>query len=165
MWLIAITFLSVGFGDIVPNTYCGRGIAVSTGIMVSWNQFSVNERSILHEGINCWWRRWEFLIKLQLLKFLKSILEKNSFYFLHSFVTGRWLHSISSCAVVEKVGINEGWEARSQLHDGYSTNKKGELESRVIWKFNQYHIVIGAIETFSGPDWQICSVLNMKVFQ
>lgn len=36
MWLIAITFLSVGFGDIVPNTYCGRGIAVSTGIMVSY---------------------------------------------------------------------------------------------------------------------------------
>lgn len=35
MWLIAITFLSVGFGDIVPNTYCGRGIAVSVGIMVS----------------------------------------------------------------------------------------------------------------------------------
>ncbi|XP_076223371.1 small conductance calcium-activated potassium channel isoform X2 [Nomia melanderi] len=34
MWLIAITFLSVGFGDIVPNTYCGRGIAVSTGIML-----------------------------------------------------------------------------------------------------------------------------------
>lgn len=36
MWLIAITFLSVGFGDIVPNTYCGRGIAVTTGIMVSF---------------------------------------------------------------------------------------------------------------------------------
>lgn len=34
MWFIAITFLSVGFGDIVPNTYCGRGIAVTTGIMV-----------------------------------------------------------------------------------------------------------------------------------
>ncbi|XP_067216576.1 small conductance calcium-activated potassium channel protein isoform X3 [Linepithema humile] len=33
MWLIAITFLSVGFGDLVPNTYCGRGIAVSTGMM------------------------------------------------------------------------------------------------------------------------------------
>lgn len=37
MWLIAITFLSVGFGDIVPNTYCGRGIAVTTGIMVSYD--------------------------------------------------------------------------------------------------------------------------------
>jgi len=32
MWLIAITFLSVGYGDIVPNTYCGRGIAVFTGM-------------------------------------------------------------------------------------------------------------------------------------
>lgn len=51
MWLIAITFLSVGFGDIVPNTYCGRGIAVSTGIMVSKhlpsNQaFYRNKRSV-----------------------------------------------------------------------------------------------------------------------
>ena len=36
MWLIAITFLSVGYGDIVPNTYCGRGIAVATGMMVSF---------------------------------------------------------------------------------------------------------------------------------
>lgn len=44
MWLIAITFLSVGYGDIVPNTYCGRGIAVTTGMMVSarkhdWERF------------------------------------------------------------------------------------------------------------------------------
>ena len=34
MWLTAITFLSIGYGDIVPNTYCGRGIAVTTGLMV-----------------------------------------------------------------------------------------------------------------------------------
>lgn len=40
MWLIAITFLSVGYGDIVPNTYCGRGIAVTTGIMVSYDIIS-----------------------------------------------------------------------------------------------------------------------------
>lgn len=32
MWLIAITFLSVGYGDIVPNSYCGRMIAVLTGM-------------------------------------------------------------------------------------------------------------------------------------
>lgn len=34
MWMISITFLSVGYGDIVPNTYCGRAIAVFTGVMV-----------------------------------------------------------------------------------------------------------------------------------
>ncbi|KAI2796373.1 Small conductance calcium-activated potassium channel protein 2 [Blomia tropicalis] len=33
MWLTAITFLSIGYGDIVPNTYCGRGIAVFSGLM------------------------------------------------------------------------------------------------------------------------------------
>ena len=42
MWLIAITFLSVGYGDIVPNTYCGRGIAVTTGMMVSLGQWVLN---------------------------------------------------------------------------------------------------------------------------
>ncbi|CAH1800185.1 unnamed protein product [Owenia fusiformis] len=31
-WLITITFLSVGYGDIVPNSYCGRGICVMTGM-------------------------------------------------------------------------------------------------------------------------------------
>jgi len=34
MWMVAVTFLSVGYGDIVPNTYCGRAVAVGTGIMV-----------------------------------------------------------------------------------------------------------------------------------
>uniref|UniRef100_A0A7E4VBW9 CaMBD domain-containing protein n=1 Tax=Panagrellus redivivus TaxID=6233 RepID=A0A7E4VBW9_PANRE len=33
LWMIAITFLSVGYGDLVPNTYCGRGVAVITGIL------------------------------------------------------------------------------------------------------------------------------------
>ena len=32
LWLIAITFLSVGYGDIVPHSYCGRTVAVMTGI-------------------------------------------------------------------------------------------------------------------------------------
>ena len=32
LWLISITFLSVGYGDIVPHSYCGRSIAVLTGI-------------------------------------------------------------------------------------------------------------------------------------
>ncbi|TPP65124.1 Small conductance calcium-activated potassium channel protein [Fasciola gigantica] len=35
MWLIAVTFLSIGYGDIVPHTYCGRAIALATGVMGS----------------------------------------------------------------------------------------------------------------------------------
>jgi hypothetical protein len=35
MWLIAVTFLAIGYGDIVPNTYCGRAICVASGLMVS----------------------------------------------------------------------------------------------------------------------------------
>lgn len=35
MWMISITFLSVGYGDIVPNTYCGRTISIAVGCMVS----------------------------------------------------------------------------------------------------------------------------------
>ncbi|XP_073829938.1 small conductance calcium-activated potassium channel isoform X41 [Musca autumnalis] len=33
MWLTAITFLCVGYGDIVPNTYCGRGITLTCGMV------------------------------------------------------------------------------------------------------------------------------------
>ncbi|XP_037079120.1 small conductance calcium-activated potassium channel protein-like [Pollicipes pollicipes] len=33
MWLIAVTILCVGYGDIVPNTYCGRSISVACGMM------------------------------------------------------------------------------------------------------------------------------------
>uniref|UniRef100_A0A667XHX6 Potassium calcium-activated channel subfamily N member 1 n=1 Tax=Myripristis murdjan TaxID=586833 RepID=A0A667XHX6_9TELE len=33
MWLISITFLSIGYGDMVPQTYCGKGVCLLTGIM------------------------------------------------------------------------------------------------------------------------------------
>uniref|UniRef100_A0A915MZN8 Calmodulin-binding domain-containing protein n=1 Tax=Meloidogyne javanica TaxID=6303 RepID=A0A915MZN8_MELJA len=33
LWLVAVTFLSIGYGDIVPNTQCGRIMAVVTGIL------------------------------------------------------------------------------------------------------------------------------------
>ena len=68
MWLIAITFLSVGYGDIVPNTYCGRGIAVFTGMTVSLNQKSQNLplffKSFLNKNIGqfCISRLLDFLL-------------------------------------------------------------------------------------------------------
>ncbi|KAM4888133.1 small conductance calcium-activated potassium channel protein 1 [Thomomys bottae] len=33
MWLVSITFLSIGYGDMVPQTYCGKGVCLLTGIM------------------------------------------------------------------------------------------------------------------------------------
>ena len=46
MWMISITFLSIGYGDIVPNTYCGRAIAVTTGVMVSVLPFLYFQRVV-----------------------------------------------------------------------------------------------------------------------
>ncbi|KAM4752246.1 small conductance calcium-activated potassium channel protein 2 isoform 2-T2 [Cyanocitta cristata] len=49
MWLISITFLSIGYGDMVPNTYCGKGVCLLTGIMtqnIMYDMISdLNERS------------------------------------------------------------------------------------------------------------------------
>lgn len=54
MWMIAITFLSVGYGDIVPNTYCGRGIAVCTGLMVGSTQVpALGDRLIVSLYLAC----------------------------------------------------------------------------------------------------------------
>uniref|UniRef100_A0A8C2Z9U0 Potassium calcium-activated channel subfamily N member 4 n=1 Tax=Cyclopterus lumpus TaxID=8103 RepID=A0A8C2Z9U0_CYCLU len=33
MWLIAITFLTVGYGDVAPHTSCGKAVCLFTGVM------------------------------------------------------------------------------------------------------------------------------------
>uniref|UniRef100_A0A8C4Z1T4 Potassium intermediate/small conductance calcium-activated channel, subfamily N, member 4 n=1 Tax=Gadus morhua TaxID=8049 RepID=A0A8C4Z1T4_GADMO len=33
LWLIAITFLTVGYGDVSPETSCGKGVCLLTGVM------------------------------------------------------------------------------------------------------------------------------------
>ena len=38
MWLIAVTFLAIGYGDLVPNTYCGRAVCVVSGLMVRYRK-------------------------------------------------------------------------------------------------------------------------------
>ncbi|XP_041665000.1 small conductance calcium-activated potassium channel protein 1-like [Cheilinus undulatus] len=33
LWMVSVTFLSIGYGDVVPHTYCGRTLCLLTGIM------------------------------------------------------------------------------------------------------------------------------------
>uniref|UniRef100_A0A3B3CFQ5 Potassium intermediate/small conductance calcium-activated channel, subfamily N, member 4 n=1 Tax=Oryzias melastigma TaxID=30732 RepID=A0A3B3CFQ5_ORYME len=33
LWLIAITFLTVGYGEVTPKTSCGKGVCLFTGVM------------------------------------------------------------------------------------------------------------------------------------
>ncbi|XP_019741806.1 intermediate conductance calcium-activated potassium channel protein 4 isoform X3 [Hippocampus comes] len=34
LWLIAITFLTVGYGDVAPKTPCGKSVCLFTGVMI-----------------------------------------------------------------------------------------------------------------------------------
>uniref|UniRef100_A0A669D1N3 Potassium intermediate/small conductance calcium-activated channel, subfamily N, member 4 n=2 Tax=Oreochromis TaxID=8139 RepID=A0A669D1N3_ORENI len=34
LWLIAITFLTVGYGDVAPKTNCGKAVCLFTGVMI-----------------------------------------------------------------------------------------------------------------------------------
>lgn len=34
LWLVAITFLTVGYGDVSPQTTCGKAVCLFTGVMV-----------------------------------------------------------------------------------------------------------------------------------
>lgn len=69
--MVSVTFLSIGYGDVVPHTYCGRSICLLTGIMVGqWldvfgptvrlpailNVFNCGSRR--GRAARCWWWRW-----------------------------------------------------------------------------------------------------------
>lgn len=46
LWLVAITFLCVGYGDVVPNTYLGRCICLCCGVMVSKQRLNFCTRKV-----------------------------------------------------------------------------------------------------------------------
>lgn len=43
--MVSVTFLSIGYGDVVPHTYCGRSICLLTGIMVGCGFFLLSRPS------------------------------------------------------------------------------------------------------------------------
>jgi len=44
--MTAITFMTVGYGDVAPITYCGRTVAVATGMLVRMT-LSLSRRRVL----------------------------------------------------------------------------------------------------------------------
>ena len=52
LWLVAITFWCIGYGDIVPNTYCGRGICLICGTMVRMNFFGGGLKKEIESDLN-----------------------------------------------------------------------------------------------------------------
>ena len=58
LWMVSVTFLSIGYGDVVPHTYCGRSICLLTGIMVStWRRGWIQILS--KHGLNAWVRLFQ----------------------------------------------------------------------------------------------------------
>lgn len=74
MWLISITFLSIGYGDMVPHTYCGKGVCLLTGIMVSTCSHLQNALKPLNWGGCCCDKghRWGPSLALHQLKLSKT---------------------------------------------------------------------------------------------
>lgn len=69
LWMVSVTFLSIGYGDVVPHTYCGRSICLLTGIMVRqrrgvWSTWSSIPSKAKYWFFNrgrdarSWWWRW-----------------------------------------------------------------------------------------------------------
>uniref|UniRef100_A0A8C3C5S6 Potassium calcium-activated channel subfamily N member 1 n=1 Tax=Cairina moschata TaxID=8855 RepID=A0A8C3C5S6_CAIMO len=104
MWLISITFLSIGYGDMVPHTYCGKGVCLLTGIMVSlpglspggWGGVAASARCCRcpHPG---------------------------------AVPAGCRLHGSGRRRRCQKARAHQSGETRAQFHDGYAANEAGEL--------------------------------------
>ena len=67
LWLIAISFLTIGYGDFVPSTYCGRFVSVATGLMgvgtplywlpfwlQSWNKLDLKSTCTILCHVSSW---------------------------------------------------------------------------------------------------------------
>lgn len=60
MWLISITFLSIGYGDMVPHTYCGKGVCLLTGIMVGSSPSSQNSKNKTYLSLHTSFYLWSY---------------------------------------------------------------------------------------------------------
>lgn len=99
LWMVSVTFLSIGYGDVVPHTYCGRSICLLTGIMVGYCFFFFFSAIRGKTGP----------IKCPLVT-----------------RTGSRLHRPGGGGGRQEAGAEPSREARSQLHDGLPHLQEGD---------------------------------------
>lgn len=159
MWLISITFLSIGYGDMVPNTYCGKGVCLLTGIMVCYLSLEIHFLVCVSCNIaglidilfprnshvlNLTWCISStccfILEQLNILKCfppsshltINTITQQSPFTLFHFWAwlcfwpIGSWLHCAGGRRGSQEVGVDQGWEACPQLHDGHTTLQTSE---------------------------------------
>lgn len=98
--MVSVTFLSIGYGDVVPHTYCGRSICLLTGIMVGHmlGILPCGQISSHRESVRC----------------------------LTVALTGGRLHRPGGCGGGQEAGADQSREACSQLHDGLPHHQEGK---------------------------------------
>ncbi len=98
MWLIMITFLTIGYGDMFPKTYCGRSISVATGFMVCtlWMTFAFYP-IVSCKFLHCW-----------------------------SFYEGSRLYGVIGSCHLEENGVDPSRETCPWSDERYSIHKRGK---------------------------------------
>lgn len=120
MWLISITFLTIGYGDMVPNTYCGKGVCLLTGIMVRKADWVVQIN--ISESVQ------RALLIFHDWKQIKKC--KNGVSVRSCYSTGCWLHGLGGGCGGKETGINQSWKTCPQFYDGHPANKKSKFKKK-----------------------------------
>lgn len=131
MWLTAVTFFAIGYGDLVPNTYCGRGICVAVGLTVG--VYCTRSRSLTRS--NC-----------------SQVTPLATYCHACHVSPGGGVYGTGCGRVGKETGTDAGWKARAQLHDGYTTVQEGlHLFYIYIYFFYRFerHCMFGGDRAFN----------------
>ncbi|KRX60479.1 Small conductance calcium-activated potassium channel protein [Trichinella sp. T9] len=128
IWFVIITFLSIGYGDVTPTTYCGRGVSITTGIIgagVSSALIAVISRQMeltrAEKQVN------NFMSESKLSRQCKNIAAKvlQNRWFIHRYSHGKSSHDAIKLRNYQKkflLAINDfkrvKWEQRKTSEEG-----------------------------------------------
>ncbi|CDW57960.1 protein kcnl f; protein kcnl d; protein kcnl b; p rotein kcnl a [Trichuris trichiura] len=128
IWFVIITFLSIGYGDVTPTTYCGRGVSITTGIIgagVSSAVIAVISRQMeltrAEKQVN------NFMSETKLSRQCQHVAAKvlQNRWFIHKYSSGKSSHELAKLRSYQKkflAAINEfkhvKWEQRKTNEEG-----------------------------------------------